>query len=151
MKTEACERYLNDPEGNAAHLRECAQCAALFADQSLPLDGKRLVFDANALPLAPWEGASQKSWPLIVAGTLAVFSLAVVMFLIAGVASISGILNAIRSTLPSFTTLQLLLQYMSEGVQHAPAPVQIAIGVSFIIVNTLLIVLLRRSPRGMDV
>src|SRR5207253_2989636 len=88
MKTEACERYLNDPEGNAAHLRECAQCAALFADQSLPLDGKRLVFDANALPLAPWEGASQESWPLIVAGTLAVFSLAVVMFLIAGVASI---------------------------------------------------------------
>src|SRR5436853_3294498 len=105
MKTEACERYLDDPEANAAHLGECVHCAALFSDHSLPFEPKRLVIDANALPLAPWEGASQKSWPLIVAGTLAVFSLAVLLFVIAGVASVGGIVNAIRSTIPSFATL----------------------------------------------
>ena len=71
--------------------------------------------------------------------------------MVAGVAPINGIMHAIRSTIPSFTTLQLLLRYLSEGVQHAPAALQIAIGISFVIINTLLIVLLRRAPRGIDV
>ena len=149
MKTEACELFLNDPEANAAHLAECVECAALFGDNAVSY--KSIGVRADALPLAPWEGATYKSWTLVVGLTLAVFCAAIALFMVAGVAPINGIMHAIRSTIPSFTTLQLLLRYLSEGVQHAPAALQIAIGISFVIINTLLIVLLRRAPRGIDV
>ena len=145
MKNDACERYLNDPEANASHLAECPECAALFGNVAT----KPIAVDA--LPLAPWEGAAHKSWPLVIGGALAVLSIAAAMFTIAGVAPLHGIVHALASTIPSFTTLQLLLRYVGDGVQHAPAPLQIAVAISFLVVNTLLVVLLRRAPRGIDV
>ena len=148
MKTEACERYINDPEANASHLAECAECAALFGSNDIRFEH---VVETDVLPLAPWEGASDKSWPLVIGGALAVLSIAAAMFTIAGVAPLNGIVQALASTIPSFTTLQLLLRYVGDGVQHAPAPLQIGVAISFLVVNTLLVVLLRRSPRGIDV
>ena len=150
MKTEACERYLADPEANASHLADCAECAALFAPAGEGAAAP-LRFDAETLPLAPWEGAAHKSWALVIGGALAVIAIAAALFAVAGVAPINGILHALRSTIPSFTTMQLLLRYVGEGMQHAPAALQIAIAISFLIVNTLLIVLLRRAPKGIDV
>jgi hypothetical protein len=150
MKTDACERYLSDPEANDTHLAECEECAALFSAADLPFDGERLL-RADALPLAPWEGAAHKSWPLVIGGALAVLCVAAAMFTVAGVAPLNGIIHALGSTLPSFTTLQLLLRYVGDGVQHAPAPLQIGVAISFLVVNTLLVVLLRRAPKGIDV
>jgi len=148
MKTEACERYINDPEANASHLAECAECAALFGSNDIRFEH---VVETDVLPLAPWEGASDKSWPLVIGGALTVLVIAVALFTVAGVAPLNGIVHALRSTIPSFTTMQLLLRYVGEGMQHAPAALQIAIAISFLIVNTLLIVLLRRPPKGIDV
>ena len=147
MKTEACERYLADPEANASHLAECAECAALFGPSAAP----QISFNAEALPLAPWEGATYKSWPLVIGGALAVLTIAAGMFAVAGVAPLNGILHALRATIPSFTTLQLLLRYVGDGVQHAPPALQIGVAVSFLVVNTLLVILLRRAPKGIDV
>jgi ABC-type Na+ efflux pump permease subunit len=105
----------------------------------------------SALPLASWEGAAHRSWPFVIGGALAVLCVAAAMFTIAGVAPLNGIVHALASTVPSFTTLQLLLRYVGDGVQHAPAPLQIGVAISFFLVNTLLVVLLRRAPRGIDV
>jgi|GEM_PF-1669549 len=148
MKTEACERYLNDPDANASHLAECAECSALFSASDATF---KPIVDMDALPLAPWESASEKSWPLVIGGALAIFVIASALFAIAGVAPVNGIMHVLRSTIPSFTTLQVVLRYVGDGMQHAPASLQIVIAVSFLIVNTLLIVLLRRAPKGIDV
>jgi len=145
MKTDACERYLNDPEANASHIADCVECASLFGNVATK------PISVDALPLAPWEGAAHKSWPLVIGGALAVLCIAAAMFTIAGVAPLNGIAHALASTIPSFTTLQLLLRYVGDGVQHAPAPLQIGVAISFLVVNTLLVVLLRRAPRGIDV
>jgi hypothetical protein len=143
MKTEGCERYLADPEANASHLDECVECAAIFGSSAVPLQSS---VELDALPLAPWEGAAHKSWPLVIGGALTVFCIAAALFTIAGVP-----LAALTGSLPSFSTLQLLLRDVGDGLQHAPAPWQIAIAISFLVVNTLLIVLLRRAPKGIDV
>jgi hypothetical protein len=143
MKTEACERYLADPDANASHLAECAECAALFGSNDVPFDA---IVITDSLPLAPWEGAGHRSWPLVLGGALAVLCIAVSLFAIAGVP-----IGALRGAIPSFGTLQLLLRYVGDGLQHAPATLQIAIAISFLVVNTLLIVLLRRAPKGIDV
>ena len=143
MKTEACERYIADPEANASHLAECAECAALFGSNDVSFDA---IVSTDSLPLAPWEGARHKSWPLVVGGALAVLCIAVSLFAIAGVP-----ISALRTAIPSFGTLQLVLRYVGDGLQHAPATLQIAIAISFLVVNTLLIVLLRRAPKGIDV
>ena len=149
MKTDACERYVNDPEANEAHLADCVECAALFGGTGAIVDSTPI--DVEALPLAPWEGAAHKSWPLVIGGGLAVLCIAAAMFTVAGVAPLNGIGHALASTIPSFTTLQLLLRYLGDGVQHAPAPLQIGVATAFIVVNTLLVLLLRRAPRGIDV
>ena len=47
--------------------------------------------------------------------------------------------------------MQLLLRYVGDGFQHAPATLQIGVAISFLLVNTLLFVLLRRAPKGIDV
>jgi len=151
MKTEACERYLADPETNAAHLAECQECAALFDADAWSSPVVQPKFDPSALPLAPWEGAAYRSWPLVIGGALAVLCIAGALFAVAGVGPINGIVHAVRSTIPPFLTLQLLFRYVGEGLQHAPAPLQIAVAVSFLVVNTILILLLRRSPKGIDV
>lgn len=148
MKTDACERYLTDPEANASHLAECAECAALFGANDVSF---KPIVNTDAIPLAPWEGASDKSWPLVIGGALAVFTIAMALFVVAGVAPLNGIAHAMQSTIPSFTTLQLLMRYVGDGVQHAPTALQIGVAISFLVVNTLLVVLLRRAPKGIDV
>jgi len=151
MKTEACERYLADPEANAPHLAECEECGALFDAEMWSAPAVETKFDSSSLPLAPWEGATYRSWPLVIGGALTVLCIAGALFMVAGVGPINGILHAIRSTIPSFLTLQILFRYVGEGLQHAPAPLQIGVAVSFLVVNTILILLLRRSPKGIDV
>lgn len=141
--TDACERYLADPEANASHLAECAECQALFASLDAPIEASVTL---DALPLAPWEGAAHKSWPLVAGAALTVFCVATALFTIAGIP-----IRALRNAIPSLSALQLLLENVGDGLQHAPARLLIGIAISFLVVNTLLIMLLRRSPKGIDV
>jgi hypothetical protein len=137
MKTPDCERYIEDPEGNASHLETCEECRALFgasANVSAP------KIDVNALPLASWEGAQHRSWPVVIAAAVALFAIAAALFGASG-ASPADTLSA---NIPTLSRLQSLVILMRQ------APITI-VGVLFVVVNTLLIALLRRAPKGIDV
>lgn len=149
MKSESCERYLADPEANAAHLAECEECAALFGSSELPFEVKPIAVDA--LPLAPWEGASHRSWPLVIGGLLALFAIAAGLFAAAGVAPIKGVAAGVAAGIPPLDILQGLLQHAGSAAQNAPTGWQIAVAVLFVVVNSLLVILLRRPPKGVDV
>jgi hypothetical protein len=149
MKTERCERYLADPEANAAHLAECEECAALFGPTALPLEPRPIAIET--LPLAPWEGAAHRAWPLVVGGALALFVIAAGLFAAAGVAPVAGVATAMGSGMPPLDIVKALLQHAGAAAQNAPSGWQIAIAVLFVVVNTLLFLLLRRAPKGVDV
>src|ERR1043166_4387386 len=127
MKTPDCERYIEDPEANASHLETCDECRALFgAAANVPAP----KIDVEALPLAPWEGAQHRSWPLVAGAALAIFAIAAALFAASG-ASPADTLSA---NLPTLSRLQSLVLIMRQ------APVMV-VGVLFIVVNTVLIAL----------
>ena len=43
-----------------------------------PVETRRIPVDVEALPLASWEGASHRTWPLVAAGLAAAVALAIV-------------------------------------------------------------------------
>ena len=148
MKNEACERYLADPEANTAHLDTCEECRALFAPPDVPAPA---IVSMDAMPMASWEGASHRSWPLaIAAGAVVLFS-AVVLFVVAGVAPLAGVVRAFTSAVPSADMVFSASRLVGNGLQHAPLSWQVAIGIGFVAVNTVFFLLLRRAPRGIDV
>lgn len=147
-KTPACERYLEDPEANAEHLAACEECAALFGSGTLDFVPAPVALDA--LPLAPWEGARHRPWPLVIGGVLALVAAAAALFVAAGISPAPGVVQALASSIPPARLLVMLRYLIADGVQHAPAAFRIAIGISFIVINTLLVVLLRRAPKGLD-
>ena len=53
MTNDECQRYLEDPEANAAHLQTCAECRAVSAALAEKSDVEPASIDVNALPLAP--------------------------------------------------------------------------------------------------
>ena len=63
-----CQRALEDPEANAEHLRECAECRAVFDALGVEVDAKPLP--VGEMPLASWEGASHRPWGLIGAAAI---------------------------------------------------------------------------------
>ena len=96
-----CEDYFDDPEKNAAHLETCTLCRALDENVgTLDIEPRPLSVGIDALPLATWEGAAHRTWPLVAAGAVSVL---------------------------------------------------VTIAVLFVFINTLLFLLLRRAPRGIDV
>lgn len=146
-----CHEYLQDPEANASHLESCAECRAMVEELGGEVEVRPLAIQADQLPLASWEGASHRSWPLVIAGALAVLILATVLFLASGTSPLSGIAVALRSAVPSLDLIVSLSQLAGGALHNAPAAWHVAIGVSFVIINTILFLLLRRSPKGIDV
>lgn len=145
-----CDDYLQDPEANAAHLASCAACRAIAEELDAPLagaivDGPARPIALDALPLAPWEGASYRTWPLVAAGAAAVLILAVVLFIAAGMTSVSGAAQALVSEVPPVQGLLKLFRHTGSALG---API---VGVLFVAINTILFLLLRRSPKGLDV
>jgi predicted anti-sigma-YlaC factor YlaD len=136
-----CEEYLNDPEGNAAHLESCEICRAIEDDLGEPVAVAPRVLDVEALPLAPWEGASHRTWPLVAAGLVATLTLLIVLSAAAGVSPV----DALSSSLPSVQALLTFLQLTGRAIG---APL---VAVLFVVINTVLFVLLRRAPKGVDV
>jgi hypothetical protein len=131
---ETCQRYAEDPEANAAHLRECQSCRALYGS----VDTKALNVDA--LPLAPWEGASYRSWPLVIGGALTVLAIALALCAAAGLTPFAAI------------TIEAQTQATRAALVYERLRVfgPIVYGIAFVVVNSVLLLLLRRAPRGID-
>ncbi len=137
-----CEEYLNDPEANAAHLESCEVCRVFESDDladAIPVQPRPM--NLEALPMAAWEGASHRTWPLVAAGLVAMLTLLIVLSAAAGVSPVA----AVSSTLPSVQALLTFLQLTGRAIG---VPL---VAVLFVVINTLLFVLLRRAPKGVDV
>jgi hypothetical protein len=146
MTNTACEKYLEDPEANAAHLRTCAKCNAEAMALAEKADVAPPSIDLDALPLAPWEGASHRAWPLVL-GTAAV--VAIVALALLDAAGMSP-LHVVEGSLTSMEAIRTFLNRSASGLRSASVGAQIGFGAAFLVVNALLIVLLRRAPRGID-
>lgn len=136
-----CEQYLEDPEGQAGHLAECAKCRAVLAGLSAGIEHRPVRVEA--LPLAPWEAASHRSWPLVVGVALAVIAFATALFAAAGTSPFEAIVRTLRVDVPLMTLVRLA----GGVVQAAPA----ATIILFVVVNAIFFALLRRAPKGIDV
>jgi hypothetical protein len=146
MTDQACEKYLEDPEANAAHLRTCAKCNAEVMALAEKADVALPMIDLDALPLAPWEGSSHRAWPLVL-GTAAV--VAIVALALLDAAGMSP-LHVVEGSLTSMEVLRTQLNRAATSLRSASLGAQVAFGAAFVIVNGLLIALLRRAPRGID-
>ncbi|HYC92163.1 MAG TPA: hypothetical protein VEO54_23340 [Thermoanaerobaculia bacterium] len=136
-----CEEYLNDPEANAAHLESCEICRAIEEDLGDPIPVTPRTLNLDALPLAPWEGASYRTWPLVAASLVATFTLLIVLSAAADISPVA----AMSSNLPS---VQVLLAFLQLTGRAIGGPLVVVL---FVVINTLLFLLLRRSPKGVDV
>ena len=145
-----CEDYFEDPQKNATHLESCSLCRALEENVGT-LDITRRPLKLDALPLATWEGAAHRTWPLVAVGAVSVFVLAIALFLAAGTPPLRGIARAVTSSVTSFEAATKFFQLFGSGLHSAPMLVHVTIAVLFVFINTLLFLLLRRAPRGIDV
>lgn len=136
-----CEEYLNDPEANAAHLESCEICRAIEEDLGDPIPVEPRQLNLDALPLAPWEGASYRTWPLVAASLVATFTLLIVLSAAADISPVA----AMSSSLPS---VQVLLTFLQLTGRAIGGPL---VAVLFVVINALLFLLLRRAPKGVDV
>lgn len=149
-----CEDYFENPELNAAHLERCAECRTLHDAIEGDIDDDVIEprpISVEALPLAAWEGASHRTWPLVAAGALSVLSLAIVLFLAAGTPPLRGIAQAVTSNVTGFEAASKFISYFGSGIHSAPAHMHVIVGVLFVVINSLLYLLLRRAPKGIDV
>jgi hypothetical protein len=146
MNSDSCQKYLEDPEANASHLAECADCRALADGLQASGLGPRASVTPE-LPLAAWEGASYRSWPLIAAGVIAVAVIAGLLFAATGTSP----LELLRGKVPSTDVIASMVRLAAGAVQQAPIAWQVGIAICFLIVNGIFIALLRRAPRGLDV
>jgi hypothetical protein len=140
---EACRRYAEDPEANAAHLSDCLACRQIYALLDSPLDSQPVRVEA--LPLAGWEGAGYRAWPLVLGGALALLAVAFALCAAARISPLQAVLSGM-----STSQWRSLIFVAADGLRAASPVLQVLYGVGFVVVNTILILLLRRAPRGID-
>jgi hypothetical protein len=157
MNKTPCELYAEDPAAHEGHLRDCAHCQTLARElETLDRELASIPFDANihvdveSLPLAPWEGARYRSWPLVLAGAVTVLLLAMAGFLMSGVPPLQGMRNLVPHTSELGVTFGFL-DHIATFLQRLPMKAHIWIGASFVVVNAIFLLLLRRAPKGVDV
>ncbi|MEA2237571.1 MAG: hypothetical protein QOC81_2295 [Thermoanaerobaculia bacterium] len=143
---DACQRYLEDPEADPRHVETCAECRALSEALAAKADVDLTPISLDALPLAPWEGSSHRAWPLVLGAAAIVVAIALALCDAAGLSP----LHVAESSLASIDARRGLLRSASDWLRGAPAMWQAAFGLAFVVVNTLLVVLLRRAPKGID-
>lgn len=146
MTEDACQRYLEEPEANADHLRTCVKCRAEAAALAANSDVEPPSIDVDALPLAPWEGSSHRAWPLVLGGTAILVIIALALCDAAGMSPV----HVAEGSLASMEIFRNQLKGWAESLRGASLGAQLAFGAAFLIVNGLLVVLLRRAPRGID-
>lgn len=145
-----CDEYLQDPETHPDHLESCRSCRAIADELGGEITLQNRTISLDELPLAPWEGAAHRTWPLVLAGAAAILILAIVLFLAAGTSPLQGIVKSLVSVIPSLGLLVNLSELAGGALHKAPAAWHVAIGISFVVINTILFLLLRRAPRGID-
>jgi len=145
-ENEACQRYLEEPESNEAHLQTCAECKSLQEALAGETSVKPLSLDVESLPLAPWEDASHRPWPLVLGGIAILVTAALALCDAAGLSP----LHVAENSLTSMETMRGLVNSANSWLRRAPLGMQVIFGAAFVLFNALLIVLLRRAPRGMD-
>jgi hypothetical protein len=143
---QACQRYLEDPEADPRHVETCGECRAVTAALAAKADIEPAPISLDALPLAPWEGSSHRAWPLVLGAAAVVI---IIAFALCDAAGMSP-LHVAESSLASIDARRGLLRSASDWLRGAPAMWQAAFGLAFVVVNALLVVLLRRAPRGID-
>lgn len=138
-----CDQYLEDPEAHAAHAETCETCGALFEALNAgdDVDVQSRPIRVEALPMATWEGASHRTWPLVIAGAVSVLILAVVLWVATGLSPVATVTSAVPP--PAAITKMLQLTGRALGGTF--------VAVLFVLINSLLFVLLRRAPKGIDV
>src|SRR2546428_6433279 len=130
---DACRRYIEDPEANAAHLQQCASCRALFEELNTSISDPGV--QVRELPLAPWEGSGYRSWPLVIAGAAAVLIAALALCAAVGLSPLSAISMGIGSTAIARSSLLIA----ADAVPNASMIWQIAFGAPFLLVHTALV------------
>jgi predicted anti-sigma-YlaC factor YlaD len=140
---DACQRYLEDPETNSGHLAECEECRALFDTLGLAVNERPI--SVGTLPLAPWEGATHRSWGLT-AGGFALVAIALMLCIVLGVRP----LDLVQRPLASMADRYGQIAAYASALREASVVWQIAFGVVFVVINAVLVLLLRRAPRGID-
>lgn len=157
--SEGCKAFLDDPEGHAEHLASCEECRAL--DRQLETLDREIVSGgieppasmadavAGRLPVAAWEGASYRSWRLVVAVGVMLFAAAAGLFFLAGISPADALRSVFDSSVPR-VDLVGTGRSLAQLLREAPVGFHILIGILFIAVNAILILLLRRAPRGYD-
>jgi hypothetical protein len=146
-----CEDYLRDPEANVSHLEACRLCRAMIGDLDREVEVRPRPLEVDALPLAGWEGAAHRTWPLVAAGAAAMLTLAIVLFVAAGTPPLRGLAGVVTSGMTTFEAVAKFFQLLGSGIHSAPTVVHITVAVLFLVINTILVLLLRRAPKGIDV
>ena len=161
MTGRGCEDYRLDADRFDAHAATCEDCRRL-SEQLATLD--RNVTDAVAieprdafagdimsgLPIAPWEGSGFRAWLVVLAGAASIAIGAVLVFLFMGISPIEGFISALsQRVLPRLALLDAG-QSLATILGHASMKFHFVLGVSFVIVNVVFVLLLRRPPRGYD-
>jgi anti-sigma factor RsiW len=159
-KPTDCDLFLDDPSAHEEHLRSCSTCRELVLEleqidrallEASVAEPSVHSFNPNALPLAPWEGSRDRSWPLVFFVLSVLLGGSVVLYSSAGVSPASGFRNVVAGDVLPLDTLIGALRHLGSGLQHAPLAFHLLVGGSFLLVNVLFYLLLRRAPKGVDV
>lgn len=157
--TEACERFMQDPEGERKHAETCAECAVVLADiermetafSDISLDTHSVAEDVvPRLPLAPWEGAAHRSWRLVgfvLAALVVGFGIAV---LLAGASPLASVTQTAKLSFVTAIGAVKLAPALPRMLDAAPVALRVGLAISFVVINLALFFLLRRQPRGYD-
>jgi len=156
MTRPDCEAFLADHESNPTHAESCESCRAELArleelEQSLErakVAGSTSL-SPDALPLAPWEGASTRSWITVLIVAAVVLALGLGGFVMLGIAPLDGFIAALSGA-ASTRYLLTVARSAPNFLATAPMHVHILIFLAFIVVNVIFAILLRRRLRGYD-
>lgn len=154
---DTCQREFVDPDEMGRHLAECEVCrskeeAFARAEQSVapPARSDRLHEEVmTRLPVAPWEGARHRAWSVVLVAAALIL---VALFAISSMAGLSSV-DAMGAGLDAIPTLDVITTFagaLGELTGTADSSFHVAVGLGFILFNTLLLLLLRRRPRGYD-
>lgn len=161
MTDPACQRWIDDPDANRAHLSGCEDCRKRASrlerlDRDLAAtmpeaSGSIAALVADRLPVAPWEGARHRAWALAGIVLAAAFLIAAAGFFLVGIPPIEGFRETARGLLRAREVGFVVTSSLGELLRNAPRAFHVAVAVAFVVVNALLLLLLRRGPRGYDV
>lgn len=160
MTRPECDAFLEDPERQAGHPDTCESCRVLSRDldriDAVLGDGGMNSISGSGLtveelPLAPWEGANDRAWALVIlSGALLLFG-AAAFFMLSGISPLRGFAETASQMVFPRINLVALGTAWARTLGRAPAGIHLILGVCFIAVNVLLVYLLRRQPKGIHV